>query len=699
MHRLSEQDVLDALRAAGFKLKREGTEWHSGCPLCGEGENRLRVHTLNGTLITQCRKCGTPGPEIWRALGLFRGGGDAEVKPDRPLSASFPSAPPRTLGPPRRPADTRHPVGDPRNVPAAAVETHYLWIDAASGDRVIQGRWDWLDAAGKAVKSMRFPAGSSKAFLVFPLGLERRGPVFVAEGAKAALALYGLGFAVLGLTDDGAKPTPEMLRAAAGRHVICWPDYDRGGAELMERARDAALGAGAVSVSGIWPPSLGLVQKGQDAADWIPIPGVDVVSALRPALMSMAAPARDLEPIDRYGGSEVPLPVPIIAFGRGNLLPAGDVAIIAGAGGEGKSRLTLQMAIVAAAGEPGAMLCPFSAAEVSPPDGSPFNLGEGGRLSVRGGPVVMVSWEDREPWLAQRARHVAEDLDRATNDRRHRDVIGDASRVVSVALRYSEALFGVADGERRDSATRPLAGWEPLWSAVQRVRPVLVVIDPINLATEWEGYSVNAPGRFIGALREGVDKAVTGILLVGHTGKQAMRRDGKASKPMAGDVMGSFGWSQRCRATIIMQRMDSGVRFNVVKANYAPDGQIDLDEGRASHDGGFRLAEQTREKVQQRKSEDLQKRVLEVIPHAPEGLTVSAIVRGVGMTPGSGNAAVQRALQALEKGGGVSRTAPATRGRGERWSRPPSTNSEASEPDTDKKVVRGRFGVDDDASE
>lgn len=81
---LTERQVIDALRAHGFTPKLTGREWHCGCPCCGIGTNRLRVHVLDGTLITACRQCDAKGPDIWRALGLLSGAADT-ARPRRIL--------------------------------------------------------------------------------------------------------------------------------------------------------------------------------------------------------------------------------------------------------------------------------------------------------------------------------------------------------------------------------------------------------------------------------------------------------------------------------------------------------------------------------------------------------------------------------------------------------------------------------------
>lgn len=671
------------MRRGGIQPKRVGSEWHSACPECG-GTDRFRVHTLDGTLIVQCRQCRLNIPTVFKALGMLR---EAGPQP-RALRAGFPEPSAKVIGPPRRP-------GPDKGVPVVAVETQYRWLDAGTGDTVIQARYDWHED-GRPAKAMRWPYRVEKARLVCPVNLAAPGPVFVCEGAKAAHAVGVLGLAAVGLTDDGAQPTAAMLAAVARRRVVLWPDFDTGGAALMERAGAAASAAGAEAVFVISPPALGLTNKGDDAADWRPAAGVDVVGTLRTVAERWVEPATAFatKPLDPFpAGVPVPLPLRILGLGpAGNLLPAGEVGILAGSGGEGKSRLTLQMAIVAAAGEDGAMLCPFTAdsvPETAAGAADPFTPGAASRITVRGGPVVMVSWEDRAPWIAIRAREIAAHLDRlAGAGTRHQDVIRDPERMASVELRYSEHLFGVEPGTGAQIA-RPLAGWEPMWRVIERLRPRLVTVDPINLATVWEGYSATAVSLFIGGLRDGLDKGGRGIqtraelqggeggagereqgaptaaiLLVGHTGKNGAR----ATSPQAVDILGSTSWPQRCRATIIMTRNRDGPMLHVVKANYASTRTISLsDVGEGS--GGFSLGTEGGGAADARAKEDLvfDEQVLSHVPERSNWISPTGIAQI--LTGGKkGSRMLGRVRQALHRLEQAGRVAPVAAGGG-KWSR------------------------------
>ena len=116
--------------------------------------------------------------------------------------------------------------------------------------------------------------------------------------------------------------------------------------------------------------------KGWGAADWDAPDDVDVLAALLGAVVTAATPdAVALVSIDPTYPAAIQLPAAIIALepGHGIPLPAGEVGILAGQGGERKSTLTIQMAIAAAAAEDGALVSPFTGRAVDPDD--PFQVG------------------------------------------------------------------------------------------------------------------------------------------------------------------------------------------------------------------------------------------------------------------------------------------------------------------------------------
>ena len=143
----------------------------------------------------------------------------------------------------------------------------------------------------------------------------------------------------------------------------------------------------------------GIPEAVQDWADRVGPDGVDRLSHAMRAGDADTDAAADLEPLALEWDAVAqhrPLPDPVIAVGDGTrpLLPVGEVGLLAGAGGQGKSTLSMQIA-VRAAGTPNGALAAVC-------DGS-----GPGALMVAGGPAVMVGYEDAAPWLHWRASRAA----------------------------------------------------------------------------------------------------------------------------------------------------------------------------------------------------------------------------------------------------------------------------------------------------
>ena len=654
MHSL--QDWIAALDAHGLQPHARGGEWHGGCPACG-GAKRFHVRAGDSQpVLAQCRECQIPFRQAEAMLFEARD----EPQADHLLTGFRPSAP--APGAPN--------VHPPKGVPGDAERTEIDWFDPLANVTVIQTRWDWIDADGTPDKACRWPTGTKTAGLIYPACIDHERPILVlTEGAKAADAVSALGCAAIGVTDASTKIGADTLRTVTqGRVVVVWPDADDQGRALARRLVTRCEAAGAASVAVLDPALLpdcpDPLPKGWDAADWMPAPDLDTVHAIQQA--AGVGRLADLVALDTWDPDHaIPLPNPVIALGEhGNPLPMGETAILAGSGGEGKSRLSLQWAIAAAAADDSVMVCPFSGQPLDATGADPFTVGSTDQLTIRGGPVVMVSWEDRPPWLAHRARIIAAYLDTASGTTRHAKVIRNSDRIASMALGYSEPLFGVMPEEAFGTTMHSLAGWARLWDTVDRVKPSLIVVDPINLATCWEGYSPTSVGLFIGALRERLTDAA--ILLVGHTGKAAAKSEGD---PSPQDVLGSMAWTQRCRATFIMTRDDTGVGLHLVKANYAAKVKMQVSD--VAQDGAFQLGEsdefiRKREKV----SAEFREKVLDAIPTAPDRISATAICEIViGKRGGSGVQRIKNALDTLKRSGDVDQTAPT----GRCWSKAPGT--------------------------
>ena len=109
--------------------------------------------------------------------------------------------------------------------------------------------------------------------------------VVITEGEPACDALLADGVPAVG-TVTGAAGCPgdlamRELVACAPKRVVCWPDADDVGRRHMMRVQSALTRiAPNLRVDVLDPAALGLVSKGDDAADWVPGEGTDVIAEL-----------------------------------------------------------------------------------------------------------------------------------------------------------------------------------------------------------------------------------------------------------------------------------------------------------------------------------------------------------------------------------------------------------------------------------
>ena len=252
------------------------------------------------------------------------------------------------------------------------------------------------------------------------------------------------------------------------------------------------------------------------------------------------------------------LPEAIIGIGPaatgGNVLPVGEVAVLAGPGGTGKSRLALQLAVAAAA-------CRDGLADVfGRPSATNPSLDA---LVVRCGPVVLVGYEDAPAWLRWRAERIAGDSGLgAVND----------SKRLSAAV-TDAPLWAPPIGAEQYEPTGPTATGEAVWERVQAIGARLVVLDPTALAVDFnrDGYPAGPVGHLYSWLRRRALEANAGVLLVTHTPKGTRNRaPGDVS---ADDVSGSHAWVDRSRAALVQTGTREDCRLTLTKANYAPTGK------------------------------------------------------------------------------------------------------------------------------
>ena len=139
------------------------------------------------------------------------------------------------------------------------------------------------------------------------------------------------------------------------------------------------------------------------------------------------------------------------------VLSEGEVAVLSGPGGLGKSTLALSLAI--AATSPTAPGLPRMSDE--------DKVGRAAcGLCVRAGHVVLVSYEDAPVRMVERVKRMAEGV---------RDILN------KLYVLHNPAPLFEADPEQH-GAVRPGSQWRALWQQVQEITPTLVVIDPASAA-------------------------------------------------------------------------------------------------------------------------------------------------------------------------------------------------------------------------
>lgn len=263
------------------------------------------------------------------------------------------------------------------------------------------------------------------------------------------------------------------------------------------------------------------------------------------------------------------IPAGVLMHDETPILPVGEVGILAGLGGAGKSRLALQIA-VSAAGAPDGEAAPV----LHPHTVSAGWSGVSAALQVRGGPVVMAGYEDAPAWLRMRALEIARWLDSGRDGGRCRLAVDDRERL-SAAVGEPPLFAPAAPGE----PAAPTPAWTGLWQRVREVAAGLVVVDPVALAWDAgvEGYPAGPVGAFVAALRREAVEAACAVLLVHHTTKapRSARREGRRLD--AGDVSGSHAWVDRVRGVLVLQApgMRPLTAEEVQQAKEAPQGDVE----------------------------------------------------------------------------------------------------------------------------
>lgn len=246
--------------------------------------------------------------------------------------------------------------------------------------------------------------------------------------------------------------------------------------------------------------------------------------------------ARRLQPVAAWDGRPEPQPVLWRDTGKDSdrpdpVLARGEVAVLSAAGGTGKSYVALAWAL--------------AGATASGPCGAACGL------RVRGGPVVLVGYEDSPVRIAHRIRAMH----------------GAPAPESLLLLPNPEPLW--EQGDYGDSRKGP--HWDGLWRAVRNVRPTFVVVDPASAAMAGATNDGVPVRRFLTQLQAEAEAAECGVLVVCHDNKASRRAAASGDLPGSDAVAGSAAWADAARSVLYLATDPGGEPKRLLwslKANY-----------------------------------------------------------------------------------------------------------------------------------
>ncbi|MDE0207907.1 MAG: AAA family ATPase, partial [Candidatus Tectomicrobia bacterium] len=495
-------------------LKKSGNEHHGPCPVCG-GTDRFRVNDKGAF----CRK-GCAFQDLSKAV-----------------------------------------FGD-TGAAAPTTERHYrrYTCEAPDGKTAVHVR---LDAPGRPkqvwweAKPHAFKTGN---FLYFPSSADRKGTAAVicegekdADAAASALPDHRVIGTVTGAASAPAADTLAWGLRGAGR-VVLWPDADDPGlAHMRQIAQRLPQDAEA-----LWANTDGL-SDGRGAADC-------TQDDRRRRVHEAAGQTAEQEAVDVDRPRMAPLstwkdepePAPVLwrdADGQhaDAVLSVGEVALLSGEGGLGKSYVTLALAVAG-----------VLAADLG------RDYGEACGLRVMPGPVALVSYEDSPARIYGRLGRMGQT---AAAERIH-------------SLPNPPPLWTADSG-----ASREADWWGDLWQYVRGVGARLVIVDPASAALADADVSQTGPVRkFLRALMHEARQAECGVLVVSHSTKAARNALRRGDDPGAGVVAGSAAWYDGARGVLSLEEAPNnpGARIlECVKANYGRKGWGTILNERTTDGGAF----------------------------------------------------------------------------------------------------------------
>ena len=256
-----------------------------------------------------------------------------------------------------------------------------------------------------------------------------------------------------------------------------------------------------------------------------------------------------IRPIGDWWNTKPPEPI-IWRDSKGDsvdaVLSVGEVALLSGAGGTGKSMLTRTVALAGACAT-GDYGCTCG-------------------LRVTAGAALLISYEDSPERIVDHVRRMV----RVPPER-------------LMIWPFPEPLWV----HRYGAAANESSSWSRLWKNVRAQHVRLVVIDPANVAFTGASTNDGGPVRvFLHALAREAGKAQCGVLIVTHDTKAGRDATKAGEDPGAGAVAGAAAWHDGVRGVITLRTRKGNTFLKVLKSSYgASDWGAVLDE--RYRDGSF----------------------------------------------------------------------------------------------------------------